>query len=140
MRLYKKAKLHGTLINITPLIDVILLLIIFFMTVSHIAQTEIELLDLPESAQADTMVKEEQKRVIINIHADGVITVFGKDLSLEQIREVLKEEKIKTNAQDIRVLIRADRTSEWEIIKKVLTLCREENLRRIRVAVLEKIS
>ena len=139
MRLYKKATLRGSSINITPLIDVILLLIIFFMTVSHIVQTEIDPLDLPETSEADEIEKEQQKRVIINIHEDGRIFVFGQDSSIAQVHQLLLEEKQQKSVEEIRVLIRADRMAQWDTIKEVLALCRRENLHRIRVAVIQKL-
>ena len=51
MRLHKVKRDFGYDINIAPLIDVVFLLIVFFLTVSHIAQVRVEALSLPEAQQ-----------------------------------------------------------------------------------------
>ena len=51
MRLRKRKPEYGCEINIAPLIDVVFLLIIFFLTVSHITQLQVEPLSLPEAEE-----------------------------------------------------------------------------------------
>lgn len=138
MKLYRKIHKKDLDVNIAPLIDVILLLIIFFMTVSQISKTEAEPLDLPEAERAQDIQKEENKRVIITVRKDGSVSVLGESQTLEQVRALLKDEKTRREAADIRVLIRGDAGAEWQSIEKIIGLCRDEGLLRVRVAVTKK--
>ena len=138
MKLYRKTHKKELDVNIAPLIDVILLLIIFFMTVSQITKTEAEPLDLPQAERTKDIEKEENKRVIITIRQDGSVSVLGEAQTLEQIQSLLKEEKTRREAADIRVLIRGDANAEWQSIEKIVALCRDEGLLRVRVAVTKK--
>ncbi|MHC4927069.1 MAG: ExbD/TolR family protein [Planctomycetota bacterium] len=138
MKLYRKVHKKDLDVNIAPLIDVILLLIIFFMTVSQITKTEAEPLNLPEAERAKDIEKEENKRVIITVRQNGGLSVLGQTQTLEQVRGLLKEEKARRDAADIRVLIRGDANAEWQSIEKIVALCRDEGLLRVRVAVTKK--
>ena len=138
MKLCRKTHKKDLDVNIAPLIDVILLLIIFFMTVSQITKTEAEPVDLPEAERAKDIEKEENKRVIITVRQDGSVSVLGESYSLEQVQGLLKEEKTRREAADIRVLIRGDANVEWKSIENIVALCRDEGLLRVRVAVTKK--
>lgn len=138
MKLYRKIHKKDLDVNIAPLIDVVLLLIIFFMTVSQISKTEAEPLNLPEAERAKDIQKEENKRVIISVRKDGSVSVLGELQTLEQVRTLLKDEKTRREAADIRVLIRGDANAEWQSIEKIVALCRDEGLLRVRVAVTKK--
>ncbi len=138
MRLYRKTHKKDLDVNIASLIDVILLLIIFFMTVSQITQTEAEPLDLPEAEQVQDVETETNKRVIINIRPSGEMIVYGEIVTLEQVADLLKEEKTQQSVEDIRVLIRADGTTQWKAVEQVVGVCRDEGLLRVRVAAVRK--
>lgn len=138
MKLYRKIHKKELDVNIAPLIDVILLLIIFFMTVSQITQTEAEPLDLPEAERTKEIEKETDKRVIINVRQTGEMIVYGEIYPLEKIRALLKDEKAQRPTEEIRVLIRADGRTEWRRVERIIALCRDEGLLRVRVAVVEK--
>ena len=138
MKLYRKIHKKDLDVNIAPLIDVILLLIIFFMTVSQISKTEADPVNLPEAERAKDIQKEENKRVIITVRRDDSVSVLGQVQTLDQVRALLKDEKIRRDAADIRVLIRGDANTEWQSIEKIIGLCRDESLLRVRVAVTKK--
>ncbi len=138
MKLYRKIHKKDLDVNIAPLIDVILLLIIFFMTVSQITQTEAEPLELPKAERVKEIEKEKDKRVIINVRQNGEMVVYGEPYSVEKVHMLLKDEKTQRPAEEIRVLIRADGRTEWRSVERIIALCRDEGLLRVRVAVIEK--
>jgi biopolymer transport protein ExbD len=129
--------------NMTPMIDVVFLLIIFFMIVTDLTQQELEELVLPK---ADMAMKDEnppERRIIININRRGHYVHKRKDFGLvddclDQIRghlstivEFFPREEDGTSKQP--VLIRADKHTEFKYIQKVLQICGEQGIRIYKI-------
>ena len=67
--------------NMTPMIDVSFLLIIFFLVSSHLAQQEVQLeLDLPEAASGESLTAEERRRLVFNLLGDGSLLIGGQPI------------------------------------------------------------
>jgi biopolymer transport protein ExbD len=65
--------------NMTPMIDISFLLIIFFIVSSHLAQQEVKLeLDLPNAASGDEASEEGERRLVVNLLPDGSIMAAGR--------------------------------------------------------------
>ena len=63
---------HDVRFNMAPLIDVVFLLIIFFLVSSHLAQQEVQLeLDLPTAASGQSPGEDQTRRVVVNVLPDG---------------------------------------------------------------------
>ena len=69
MRLRKKHHLQGVEINIAPLIDVVLLLIIFFMVIAQFTRLEVEALELPKAQHGDSPSDPLDRQIIVNMHS-----------------------------------------------------------------------
>ena len=117
-------------INLTPLIDVVFLLLIFFM-VSTTFSKESELrIQLPESS--DEPVEEQRNSVLeVEISADGVYAVKGPDDSsakplLETDRETLYRALAAAsgNRSDLVTVIRADRRTPHESVVRAMDIMR----------------
>jgi biopolymer transport protein ExbD len=133
MRLTKAKRRYGVHVGISPLIDVVFLLIIFFMTFSQLQKMEVEVIELPEAKAAkDAETADQQGQLIVNVKVDGSVVVEGKLLTAESLEVILKSRDINAS-----VLVRADRELAWEKASGVLALCRELGIRRVRVAVQE---
>lgn len=106
-----------------PMIDMVFLLLVFFMTVSNLAQAEKRIkLDLPESGQAD-VPKELSDRKTISVDAEGVAYWGAQPIELDKLPAQL--EPLVANTPDLRIQLRADRTTEFSHIKEVLKSCAE---------------
>lgn len=129
--------------NMTPMIDVVFLLIIFFMIVTDLTQQELEDLVLPK---ADMAMKDEnppEKRIIINITRPGHYVVKRRDLGvvddcLPMIKGHLASmvaffEREEDGCSKQPVLIRSDKKAEFKYIQKVLQVCGEEGIRIYKV-------
>ncbi|NLX07862.1 MAG: biopolymer transporter ExbD [Phycisphaerae bacterium] len=136
MRLRKTRRTYGTEINIAALIDVVFLLIIFFMTVSQFTRVEAEPLALPE-AQQGRQDDSAMGRMIVNLHADGRIVVAGRTCSDEQLQALLVREKSAAGPDGPAVLIRGDRDALWRSVSTVMRLCAAENIQKVRVSVVD---
>ena len=62
--------------NMTPMIDVVFLLIIFFLVSSHLAQQETQVtVDLPDASSSDRPEEEDVRRLFINILSETEILI-----------------------------------------------------------------
>ncbi|MDP7035759.1 MAG: biopolymer transporter ExbD [Planctomycetota bacterium] len=129
-------------LNMTPMIDVVFLLIIFFMLILKIVSEELTPLDLPTAVHANPDEAEED-RVIINLRRDGKIFVDGRvyDPTKPAGSEALKK-KLAFEAQGARgddgiserqILIRADRSTKYQHVEKILRLMVNKGIRMYRV-------
>jgi biopolymer transport protein ExbD len=107
----------------TPMIDMVFLLLVFFMTVSTLAQANRQVeLELPESASSD-VPNDLSDRGTISIDATGQIYMGSIPQTLQEMQSLLK--KFLTENSELRIHLRADRTTEYQYIKKVLRACAE---------------
>ena len=138
MRLRKKQHLPGTEINIAPLIDVVFLLIIFFMVISQFTQIEIEALELPEAGQGNRPTDLLDRQIIINVYQDGRIMIAGDRYTANSFEQLLKAKLVKYAAGDITVLIRADQQTPWNAVSEIMKGCARQSVTRVRVAVVDE--
>ena len=137
MQLRKTKRTYGCEINIAPLIDVVFLLIIFFMTVSQITRVEAEDLTLPEARQGEAPKETPAGRFIVNVHQDGRIVVAGRTRSIASLQDMLAGELAERSADEITVLVRGDRDTPWERVSEIMRACAAQGIGRVRVAVIE---
>ena len=129
MKFKRHLKLERTLrtIDIAPLIDVVFLLLIFFMlTSSFIFQPGIKV-NLPRAITSE-MLSEDS--AIINITAENLIYYRQKLVTSRELNSVLKE--IASARQP--VLIRSDRRASLGRIVEVWDMCRQEGVRQVNIA------
>jgi biopolymer transport protein ExbD len=91
-------------INITPLTDVFLVLLIIFMVTSSVIANTGKKVDLPEAQQASNTPP---KAVNVTMSAGGGVQVNGKDVRLEQLRATIEAALAQT--QDKMVILRGDK-------------------------------
>lgn len=119
---------------IASLIDVVFLLIIFFVVTASVEKDVVD--ESIRLAQAD-YVKPTEKRdprtVIVNLHADGSLNVGLRSLSLRQLRQVLKATAAKSGTS-VPVVLRCDADTSYRTIKNVLDVIGEVGLYRVRLA------
>jgi len=137
MRLRRTRREVGWGINIAPLIDVVFLLIIFSMTVSHFTRVEAETLDLPEAREGEGRESGPPQRVVVNVRRDGRVVVGGRERSAEELGGVLDEAVGGSAASGLAVLIRADRAAPWQHVADVMAACGTRGIGRVRVSVVE---
>lgn len=122
--------------NITPMIDIVFLLIIFFITVSQITPVIHHPVELPEArllAEETPVVK-----VTINIDQQGRIFVAGNELTHEQLMARLKALAREEDSQlaDLQVLIRCDRRAESRHVNQLIPRLSEFGITQIKISVM----
>ncbi len=113
--------------DLTPLIDVIFLLLIFFMISSSFTVHSGIYVKLPKAVTSD-VIKEENFTVVIT--SENVIYINDKVISLTELREKLTTAVPKNTP----VMIKADRRSSMGRIVDVWDLCRELGIQKINIA------
>lgn len=106
-------------VDMAPMIDLVFLLLIFFMVASVVTVKKVDV-EIPTSKHAK--VPEDIKdRMMISIDANGNYYAGMVEIELEDLRELVSEE-LEINP-DLRILIRADGRVEYEVCKKLMIAC-----------------
>jgi len=114
--------------NLTPVIDVVFLLLIFFLVATRLDEEERELdTRLPTVVQARPQVSG-HKQIIVNISNEGKYTIEKRDLSPEQIEALLKEESLKNPSMQ-SVLIRADERVTFKYVARIMGICERQQVK-----------
>ncbi|MFK5985994.1 MAG: biopolymer transporter ExbD [Pseudomonadota bacterium] len=120
-------------VNITPLIDVVFLLLIFFMvstTFEH--QSELSI-DLPQASGEVT--KSEKKILEISIDASGLYYINGKKLSDAKIETLLAQIKQKTETiKQPKIIISADKNTPHQAVMSVMDAARRLKITHLTFA------
>jgi biopolymer transport protein ExbD len=133
MKLTKRRHRGGLDINMTPMIDVTFLLIIFFMTVHSVSKANRENIALPKAKGTQ---EQTETPLTINIRRDGTIVVSGNELTLAQVASVVGSEIAKPGmeASRLKVVLRADRSGTSRVVNEIVTLLERLDVRSVRIA------
>ena len=120
-------------LNLTPMIDIVFLLIIFFMVGTKFSELERNIgLQVPEVNDTGTLTAAPEKR-IINIYQDGHITLDRDDVTLEELASRLTA--ARAQYADLGVLIRGDAASPFQNVAEVLNACKQAGIAEMGVSV-----
>lgn len=140
MRFHRKSSAAGKrAIDMTPMIDCVFQLLLFFMVSSHFdeesrvsGEGSLDAI-LPEAAAAMPMVMR-PREMIININTRGEFYVGGELHSEPQLAERLRR-SVVDNPDQQTVVIRGDEQADWKYVARVMSLCNQAKISDYRVAV-----
>lgn len=131
----KKGEALGSL-QLTPLIDVVFLLLIFFLVASKFEEQERELdVVLPQASEARPLVSK-PRELFVNVDRRGRYFVEGRQIGSPELLQVL-ERAAANNPGRQSVIIRADKRCAWEFVVAVMNLCNKAHIRDYRVTTAE---
>lgn len=136
MQLRRVRRFPAVVINIAPLIDVVFLLIIFFMTVSQISRVEAENIALPEASEGNA-ASLAPGRLVVNVSKEGRVVIAGLEYTPETLQTLVAEELADHADSELNVVIRGDRDAPWQHVAHVIRGCAKQGIVRIRMAVSE---
>ncbi|QDU73964.1 Biopolymer transport protein ExbD [Bremerella volcania] len=114
------------MLDITPLIDIVFLLLIFFMVMTRFDEEDYKLdVVLPTASEAQPLISQ-PRELFINIDADGRFFVRGDQRSITEIEEIL--EQTAADNPESSVIIRADKESKIEFSVQVMNACNKAKL------------
>jgi len=123
--------------NVTPLIDVVFLLIIFFLVSSHLAKQETQQeLDLPTATTGSPQTESTTQRVTLNVLPDGRLMIGAVEATPDEVAARLAFERRRVN-NELEVRIRTDRSVPFGRVKPLLMACVEANVWNVSFAVVE---
>jgi len=140
--------------NMTPMIDMVFNLLIFFMLISDLNQKDLVELTLPVAYMAEEdKGQEEDDRVILNVDKYGAIMWKSQQRTLDELGTILStardryelkmRQQGKTGLEDIGggnkasklyVLLRADRDTPWQHVQWLMTIMAEQKLYKLQFA------
>ena len=116
-------------INMTPLIDMVFILLIFFIvTTSFVRETGVDV-DRPE---ASTATSRENAALLLGIGADGRVFLEGEELDIRNVKA--RMERFLADEPSGSVVIIADKTCPTGITVTVLDSCRMAGVKNVSVA------
>lgn len=120
--------------NMTPMIDIVFLLIIFFMTVSQVSELNRERLELPRQAGSE----DQQPAVLtININQAGDTIVGGTFYPLSDLIALVADElaRLGDDPSRLTVVLRADRRVPSEAVNRTVQALARLDVRKVRFPV-----
>ncbi len=125
---FRRRKKFNTLLNITPLIDCVFLLLIFFLlTSSFIEESGLEI-ELPESASVSPVEKQE---IIVSISEEGHLAINGNPSSFDKLQKVLVELISRLGKQ--QAILKADKNVRLGLLIKVMDLIKAAGIKTINI-------
>lgn len=121
--------------NVTSLIDIVFLLVIFFLVASHVARTEaVEPVDLPEASQFRDEADQSPNRVVITILEDGSKLVGGRKIEDAELEQLILSGSQESD-RPFRVVIRPDESAKFQEMELILMACARFGVGNVEVAV-----
>lgn len=121
--------------QMAPMIDMVFLLLVFFMTVASVAKSQRQVeLDLPESEESK-IPEDVSGRGILSVDSDGLYYIGDEPHSLEELGVVIKRRLAAD--PELRVQVRADQASEYAAVQKLLKVAAQAGAYEIIYATYE---
>ena len=116
-------------VNMAPLIDLVFLLLIFFMvTTSFVKETGIDV----ERPAASTAVLKEKGNILIGVSKDGQIYLDRKQIDVRSVRAHI--ERCLAENPEGTVIIVGDRNSHTGVVVQVMDQCRLAGAKNVSIA------
>jgi biopolymer transport protein ExbD len=120
------------------MIDVVFLLIIFFLVSSHLARQETQMqLPLPTADSGEQTRDTEQPRVTINVLEDGRLMLAGRQVLADELQQRLQE-KVTQSGPGLEVRIRGDRRVAYGNVEPIMLACARAGIWNVTYAVYRK--
>jgi len=132
--------MHSDHVNVTPLIDVIMCLIIFFLLCGQFAKEEaIDRVRIPQAGLGLEMA-DQRGRLLINVVPNGDnppdVVIRAEIIRPDNLAGYLVQEK--ADNPEVKVIIRADQDTPYNYISPVLVACAQANITSVNFATRRK--
>jgi biopolymer transport protein ExbD len=114
-------------INITPMVDVMLVLLVVFIITAPLMTNAIKV-NLPDT-ETTVQIEEPKKPVVLSIDDQGKIYLDKDEYALETIESELANRKLQD--PDIRLNLNADETVPYGVVAKVMVLIEKAGIERL---------
>ena len=132
MKFRKRADPHVLGFQIAPMVDILLVLLCFFIVTWSFARKENELDVKVPSAQNAKDSNPVMNQTVLNVKADGTVVWNRKTISSPDLAVKLKE--LSALFPDYAIIVRGDERVPFRFIANVLDICREANIWNVAFA------
>lgn len=120
-------------LNLTPMIDVLFNILIFFLVGTTFADAERDMqLTVPRVSDKLTLTAAPQRRVV-NVYQDGSVTLDDQPLTLEQLTSQLKD--ARSEYEELGVIVRGDAAGTFQNVANALSAVRLAGISDMGIAV-----
>ena len=126
MNFRRRNRSHAPAVQMASLMDVVFLLLCFFVTSSVFSQWETEVAITLPTAKSATIPGRMPGEIILNLNEKGEVSVNGQVLTLEDVTSRLS--RIAENFPGQPVVIRADKETAYEALVGVIDACRSADV------------
>jgi biopolymer transport protein ExbD len=125
-------------INMTPMIDVVFQLIIFFLLASHLGQQETQTaVELPAAQSGRRTDVDDDRRVTVNVLDDGQYVISGRPVDQGELNRVLRFERAAVGP-DLEVRVRCDRSVPYRHVEPIMVACTKAGVWQVTFAVIHE--
>lgn len=136
MRAYKKRPWAAMAVNMTPLIDVVFLIIIFFIIMINFSEIHIRELSLPKADEATQSQVNKKLKMSIVVKSKDVIFADRKEIRVTELPRLLSSGTIPPS--ELTIELRADENIPYEVIRHVMKKLSAANISKIEFATLQE--
>ena len=134
MRAPKVPRSRNVSFNMTPMIDVVFLLLIFFLVSSRLSQQEAQM-DLPlPIAESGEESNDEARRLTLNVTADGAMLLVGRHVDRAELQQRLEQARDE-HGRDVEIRIRGDRNVPYSAVSPILLSCARTGIWKVSFGV-----
>ncbi len=134
MRIRSSSNESSEVINMSSLLDVLFILIIFFLVTTTFKQLEDDpLVDLPVDQRNQALASKAGDVVKINIRKSGAYVIMNRAVTQEQVQDTMK--KHVKNKPEVKVMIRADKESKHLYLANILSICKYVGVKETHIKV-----
>ena len=129
MRAYRKRSWAAMAVNLTPLIDVVFLIIIFFIIMINFSEMHIRKINLPKADEAKDSLVDKNFILPVIVKSEDLLYLDRTRITLESLADGIREKR-RTRAM-FTVQVMADEAVPYAVIKKVLNQLSSAGIGRI---------
>ena len=124
----------GDVINLSSMIDVLFILIIFFMITTTFKEEEVDhLVKLPTDKRNQSLTQSKGNLIKVNIREQGEYIVMGAQMTEEELSKWMEDEIVRK--PELKVMIRCDKESKHLHLANVMSICRHIGVPEANIAV-----
>lgn len=116
-------------INITPLTDVMLVLLVIFMVTTPLIMAESFKIKLPKAVTADS---EPGKGAVVSVSESGLLSLDGRPVSMDELADALRRDF--SGGAEKTVVVRADGAARHKVIVRVLDVAKQAGAVKLSIA------
>jgi biopolymer transport protein ExbD len=132
MKFRRREAPHIIGFQIAPMVDILLVLLVFFIVTWSFARKEMELDVKVPTAESATESRSVMNQTVLNVKADGTVVWNRKPIALPDLQVKLKQ--LSGLFPDYAIILRGDEKASYKAIVNVLDICREANIWNVAFA------